>query len=226
MKTCEKILPKGGVCGRKHKALGLCGTHYNEQLRDRKGNACKVDGCNDKWFSAEYCVKHYARYKKYEDTSKVRKTNEGMYQYNGYSVFDKTPQDFLSRKSRTSETGCIEWTAHLTSSGYGKIGFYNYGKMFGFRTAHRLSYFLHYGEFNRQLFVCHKCDNPKCINPEHLFLGTAKDNSHDMWNKRMIHKKLACEHEKVKNDGWYHWHKCPKCGKHAWFEKENTNETT
>src|SRR5690606_1992594 len=220
MNSCTKIMADGSYCGKKHKAKGLCSTHYNHHLRETIGIPCKVDGCKEKWFSAKYCVKHYARYKKYEDTSIVRKTNEGMYQYNGYSVFDKTPQDFLERKSRKVETGCIEWTAKLNKAGYGQIGFYNYGKMFGFRTAHRLAYYLHYGDFNRELFVCHTCDNPKCINPEHLFLGTAKDNSQDMWNKRILNKKIGCEHKKVIDDGWYHWHKCIKCGNHAWFEKE------
>lgn len=220
MLGCKKIKEDGSVCKRKLKALGFCSTHYNENLRDRKGYICKVKECKDKWFSADYCVKHYARYKKYEDTSKVRKTSEGLYQYNGYSVFDKTPQEFLKRKSRESETGCIEWTAKLTKHGYGQIGFYNYGKMYNFRLAHRLAYFLHYGDFDRDLFVCHKCDNPKCINPEHLFLGTHIDNMDDMINKRILRKKMNCEHIKVKNEGWYHWHNCLNCGKNAWFEYE------
>jgi predicted RNA-binding Zn-ribbon protein involved in translation (DUF1610 family) len=205
------------VCGRNLKALNLCNTHYNQQLRNKKPS-CKVDGCDKKWFSVGYCSMHYARYQKYEDHNIVRKTNEGMYKFNGYSVFDRTPQEFLNRKSRRVETGCIEWTAHLTSSGYGKIGYYNYGKMFNFRLAHRLAYFLYYGDFDRELFVCHKCDNPKCINPEHLFLGSHKDNMRDGVNKRLKHKRLKCKHFKVNKDGWYHWHQCPKCGNHAWFE--------
>lgn len=49
--------------------------------------------------------------------------------------------------------------------------------------AHRISWIIHFGEIPRNLLICHKCDNTKCVNPDHLFIGTQKDNIMDAQNK-------------------------------------------
>lgn len=87
--------------------------------------------------------------------------------------------DRLQRKSMPEpNTGCWIWIGAVNKKGYGSININ--GKM---DKTHRVSYRLFKGSFNKKLFVCHSCDVPSCINPDHLFLGTAKDNAVDRVNK-------------------------------------------
>lgn len=74
---------------------------------------------------------------------------------------------------------CWIWVGSVSSGGYGQFR-YDSRTMI---TAHRFSYIVHNGEFDRKLLVCHTCDTPKCVNPKHLFLGTSQDNVTDMMNK-------------------------------------------
>jgi len=76
------------------------------------------------------------------------------------------------------ETGCHNWNKCVTIDGYGQIKIN--GKS---ERVHRVYYELHKGKIPEGMYVCHRCDNPKCCNPEHLFLGTHQDNMDDMMAK-------------------------------------------
>lgn len=92
------------------------------------------------------------------------------------------------------ETSCWEWKGHIPKTGYPRIVYK--GKA---TTASRVCWMLCNGRIRKGLYVLHKCDNPKCINPGHLFLGTQKQNVRDMIEKGRAgyEKRIGMNHSQV-----------------------------
>jgi DNA-binding XRE family transcriptional regulator len=91
-------------------------------------------------------------------------------------------EQLMSRVIPEPNTGCWFWIGAIHNpSGYGRLGIG--GRNGRDVYAHRLSYELYRGSIPSGFVVCHKCDDPICVNPDHLFLGTHRDNSNDKCQK-------------------------------------------
>ena len=90
---------------------------------------------------------------------------------------------------KKSANECWNWIGTIINNGYGQFRYSTKERM----SAHRYSYILHFGHIPDGMFICHKCDNPACVNPSHLFLGTHQDNETDKLTKCRNFHKLTYE---------------------------------
>ena len=102
-----------------------------------------------------------------------------------------------------TKSGCWEWDGYKNSAGYGVLSYQS--QMY---LAHRLAYETWIGPIPDGLLVCHTCDNPPCINPDHLYVGTQQDNMKDMAKRKrsywgnVTHCKSGHEFTGISSQGY------------------------
>ncbi len=105
-----------------------------------------------------------------------RQRTRNRRQNRSWEISPTNVRKFFERLEKTDT--CWIWTGWKMPKGYGMFSFNGVSML-----AHRFSYLYHFGELPDDKMVCHHCDNPSCVNPEHFFLGTASDNLQDMARK-------------------------------------------
>lgn len=145
--------------------------------QDKLKKLCSVHGCELIKVAKNFCHTHYKRFKKHGDPTK--------------KIENKKKLDFDA-----DSNGCFNITSHFKDKdGYGKLYLNN-----KHQRAHRVVYEQMFGEIPKGLVVRHKCDNPSCVNPEHLELGTNQDNIKDKVRRNRTAKGTKINTSKLQEE--------------------------
>lgn len=153
---------------------------------------CSVTDCDNKVKARDLCSAHYERLRKYGDVSTTSHGKPVMERISTIG-FDITERE------------CWEWRG-AKSHGYGVLRVNRRNEL-----VHRLMYLHHKGEIGEGLLIRHSCDNPPCVNPQHLLTGTVLDNARDAqtrgrtprgeshWNSILTYARVADIRDRVEN---------------------------
>lgn len=146
---------------------------------------CLADGCESAPHARSLCGVHYMRMKRYGDPNHV--PDKVRWRDAGDALIErcKTPEAL-------EEGDCWEWTGAFDPKGYG------HKKRHGTNVASRVVWIEVHGPIPDGMEVCHHCDNPPCVRPSHLFLGTHKDNADDMLRKGREYREYGDRHHNIK----------------------------
>ena len=94
-------------------------------------------------------------------------------------AFKPVEERFWEKTEKRGPYECWPWKGHFDKDGYGLL---DVGR--SCKGAHRVAWELVRGPIPPKMYVCHHCDNPPCVNPKHLYIGSGSDNMRDMWKRK------------------------------------------
>lgn len=133
---------------------------------------CLIEGCEKKHFGKGLCQMHHKRYWRHGDPSVRYAAGNSKWSHEEFKLH------FWAKVDRSGgPEGCWPWLGVRNASGHGRVNRERGSPLYTHRVAYELSSGVRLAKGD---LVCHRCDNPPCCNPAHLFVGTAADNIHDM----------------------------------------------
>lgn len=183
-------------CKEKAKCRTWCEMHYarfrkhGDALKTLHQTKCSIENCMGKHYSRGYCLKHHTR---------IKRHGNPLHQSRKEPVMGSCLDRFNAKIDKTDN--CWNWTGSIDSGGYGFF-IKTLDKKSKVYKAHRFSYQHFKGDIPSGLLILHKCDNRKCVNPEHLFTGTQVDNMQDCIRKgrfKIVSDKFKAKGENAGN---------------------------